>query len=100
MLYEVITLEYPNSFRTHQGAAQRVHGAPALLPRISFAGKIPVLFRHCLCILKGPFMVDHIPVKNLPQDTGWVEVVCGSMFSGKTEELIRRLRRAQIAKQP
>lgn len=29
---------------------------------------------------------------------GWVEVICGSMFSGKTEELIRRLRRAQIAK--
>ncbi len=31
--------------------------------------------------------------------SGWIEVVCGSMFSGKTEELIRRLRRAQIAKQ-
>ncbi len=31
--------------------------------------------------------------------TGWIEVICGSMFSGKTEELIRRLRRAQIAKQ-
>ena len=30
---------------------------------------------------------------------GWVEVVCGSMFSGKTEELIRRLRRARIARQ-
>jgi thymidine kinase len=30
---------------------------------------------------------------------GWVEVVCGSMFSGKTEELIRRVRRARIAKQ-
>lgn len=30
---------------------------------------------------------------------GWIEVVCGSMFSGKTEELIRRLRRARIAKQ-
>jgi thymidine kinase len=28
---------------------------------------------------------------------GWLEVVCGSMFSGKTEELIRRLKRAQIA---
>ncbi|MDW8274501.1 MAG: thymidine kinase, partial [Chitinophagales bacterium] len=28
---------------------------------------------------------------------GWIEVICGSMFSGKTEELIRRLRRAQIA---
>lgn len=33
-----------------------------------------------------------------PTDTGWIEVVCGSMFSGKTEELIRRLRRAQIAR--
>lgn len=30
---------------------------------------------------------------------GWVEVICGSMFSGKTEELIRRLNRARIAKQ-
>jgi thymidine kinase len=30
---------------------------------------------------------------------GWIEVICGSMFSGKTEELIRRLRRAQFAKQ-
>ena len=33
-----------------------------------------------------------------PKDTGWIEVICGSMFSGKTEELIRRLKRAQIAK--
>jgi thymidine kinase len=30
---------------------------------------------------------------------GWIEVICGSMFSGKTEELIRRLRRAEIAHQ-
>ena len=30
---------------------------------------------------------------------GWVEVICGSMFSGKTEEMIRRVRRARIAKQ-
>ena len=30
---------------------------------------------------------------------GWIEVICGSMFSGKTEELIRRLNRAKIAKQ-
>jgi thymidine kinase len=30
---------------------------------------------------------------------GWVEVICGSMFSGKTEELIRRIKRAQIAHQ-
>ncbi len=31
------------------------------------------------------------------EKVGWIEVVCGSMFSGKTEELIRRLKRAQIA---
>lgn len=31
--------------------------------------------------------------------SGWIEVICGSMFSGKTEELIRRLKRAQIANQ-
>ncbi len=31
--------------------------------------------------------------------SGWIEVVCGSMFSGKTEELIRLVRRAQIARQ-
>ncbi len=37
---------------------------------------------------------------NVVQDgLGWIEVICGSMFSGKTEELIRRLRRAQIARQ-
>ncbi|HXF06019.1 MAG TPA: thymidine kinase [Blastocatellia bacterium] len=32
-------------------------------------------------------------------DVGWIEVICGGMFSGKSEELIRRLRRAQIARQ-
>ena len=31
--------------------------------------------------------------------SGWVEVICGSMFSGKSEELIRRVRRTQFAKQ-
>lgn len=38
------------------------------------------------------------PFKN-SVDSGWIEVICGSMFSGKTEELIRRLKRAQIANQ-
>jgi len=33
------------------------------------------------------------------QRSGWIEVICGCMFSGKTEELIRRLRRAQYANQ-
>lgn len=36
---------------------------------------------------------------NQGRQTGWIEVVCGPMFSGKTEELIRRLRLATIAKQ-
>jgi thymidine kinase len=40
-----------------------------------------------------------IEVNATNQKAGWVEVICGSMFSGKTEELIRRLRRAQIANQ-
>ena len=38
------------------------------------------------------------PVYNNEQ-FGWIEVICGSMFSGKTEELIRRIKRAEIAKQ-
>jgi thymidine kinase len=38
-------------------------------------------------------------IANLQRRKGWIEVVCGSMFSGKTEELIRRLKRAKIAKQ-
>jgi thymidine kinase len=40
--------------------------------------------------------MDHPPHGNT---SGWIEVITGSMFSGKTEELIRRLRRAQIARQ-
>ncbi len=36
---------------------------------------------------------------HVPRDTGWIEVITGCMFSGKTEELIRRLNRARYAKQ-
>ena len=36
---------------------------------------------------------------NQANNIGWIEVVCGSMFSGKTEELIRRVKRAKLAKQ-
>ncbi|SDR90436.1 thymidine kinase [Christiangramia echinicola] len=36
---------------------------------------------------------------NHEEQFGWIEVICGSMFSGKTEELIRRLKRAKFAKQ-
>ena len=41
--------------------------------------------------------LEQFPIQN--RSNGWVEVICGSMFSGKTEELIRRLRRAEFAKQ-
>lgn len=41
--------------------------------------------------------LEHFPEDNRKQ--GWIEIICGSMFSGKTEELIRRLRRAEFANQ-
>jgi len=37
--------------------------------------------------------------KNIITNKGWIEVITGPMFSGKTEELLRRVRRAQIANQ-
>ncbi len=43
--------------------------------------------------------MDTSSLHSIPRQVGWIEVICGCMFSGKTEELIRRLRRAQIAKQ-
>jgi thymidine kinase len=47
------------------------------------------------------YMQDQGPLGPHPKHYagGWIEVVCGSMFSGKTEELIRRVKRAQIARQ-
>ena len=38
-------------------------------------------------------------IHDSPKNCGWIEVIAGCMFSGKTEELIRRIRRAQIARQ-
>ena len=42
---------------------------------------------------------DHEPTSYSTPNAGWIEVIAGSMFSGKSEELIRRLRRAKIARQ-
>ena len=42
-------------------------------------------------------MTDFTPHSS-PKNTGWIEVIAGCMFSGKTEELIRRLVRAKIAR--
>lgn len=46
------------------------------------------------------FYLQGVSVNIINQKTGWIEVICGSMFSGKTEELIRRIRRAEYARQP
>ncbi|WP_207435278.1 thymidine kinase [Sabulibacter ruber] len=45
------------------------------------------------------FIEPRVGNRQQAQKRGWIEVICGSMFSGKTEELIRRLNRAKIAKQ-
>lgn len=54
-------------------------------------GKFPFRFENYKMFLENT--VNH------EEQFGWIEVICGSMFSGKTEELIRRLKRAQFAKQ-
>ncbi len=53
------------------------------------------LFHSCINYLKKMFLEPHFK----GQRSGWIEVICGSMFSGKTEELLRRLKRAKIANQ-
>ncbi len=42
---------------------------------------------------------EHLSIMQQRTASGWIEVIAGSMFSGKSEELIRRLRRARIARQ-
>jgi thymidine kinase len=58
---------------------------------------------YCLFVIipYTVFVEPHFNHKNTANNkgTGWIEVICGSMFSGKTEELIRRLKRAKIAQQ-
>lgn len=53
--------------------------------------RIILIFAHIKC--------HTMFIENNQSQTGWIEVIVGSMFSGKTEELIRRLNRAKIAKQ-
>src|SRR6202162_1949320 len=46
----------------------------------------------------APFGMLAVPMDIVTGHLGWIEVICGPMFSGKSEELIRRLRRARIAR--
>lgn len=57
------------------------------------------MFREFECKFPKYFSMFLENTVNQNEQFGWIEVVCGSMFSGKTEELIRRLKRAQFAKQ-
>src|ERR1700739_4714075 len=50
-------------------------------------------------VSKGGDLRQEKPVDIVKGNMGWIEVVVGPMFSGKSEELIRRLRRAEIARQ-
>jgi thymidine kinase len=71
---------------------------PAVVSKLS-SPTLPVLslfLEPRLTLRATPAEADH-PL--LPARRGWLEVICGSMFSGKTEELIRRLTRARIARQ-
>ena len=61
---------------------------------------IPLLNGQWLIVLHGEITKMFLEnTVNQNEQFGWIEVICGSMFSGKTEELIRRLKRAQIAQQ-
>lgn len=60
---------------------------------------IPLLGGRCINLLGEITKMFLENTVNQNEQFGWIEVICGSMFSGKTEELIRRLKRAQIAKQ-
>jgi thymidine kinase len=54
---------------------------------------------HPVTLTSNMFVEPSHRKENQNPRTGWIEVICGSMFSGKTEELIRRLNRAKIARQ-
>ena len=60
---------------------------------------IPLLGGRCVSLLGEITKMFLENTVNQNEQFGWIEVICGSMFSGKTEELIRRLKRAQIAQQ-
>ena len=54
---------------------------------------------YCLNVCVPDYMFLEDNVRSKRPGGGWIEVICGSMFSGKTEELLRRLNRAKIANQ-
>jgi thymidine kinase len=73
---------------------------PACLTGCIFNKFVPTLGRTGIF----PFGIENYKMflentVNHKEQFGWIEVICGSMFSGKTEELIRRLKRAKFAKQ-
>lgn len=60
---------------------------------------LPTTSHGNILILTLMFIEPHLGGRPERERAGWIEVICGCMFSGKTEELIRRLNRAIIARQ-
>src|SRR5690606_13855546 len=77
--------------RLNFGKATKRHFFVILCPAPKPSGKT-----HNFNQKHGMFLENTV---NPKEQFGWIEVICGSMFSGKTEELIRRLKRSQIARQ-
>src|SRR5690349_23242923 len=67
--------------------------APSSIVYVHRSSKSRITFHAARTAMHNPALPGHAP------PAGALEVICGSMFSGKTEELIRRLKRAQIARQ-
>ena len=81
-------LSFPGTRSAQRRRAQRTDAFG--VPRFAGAGDFLPLFVS---------EVTGIGMYDAPSSSGWIEVICGSMFSGKTEELIRRVRRSKIARQ-
>ena len=63
----------------------------------TYFGQKAICYLWAIMFIEPLFTPGHYKEKKTA--SGWIEVICGSMFSGKTEELIRRLKRASLAKQ-
>jgi thymidine kinase len=72
-----------------------------LFSSVFFSRYFLILINENSRIQHSKFNIRHLFLERFHGNarSGWIEVICGSMFSGKTEELIRRVRRALIARQ-
>ena len=93
LIEDAAQVMFDNNFRhlpvVKDGRPARNRQPPAALPL-----GLRLIFRPASTTNNLPRVI-----RMFPERGGWLEVICGPMFSGKSEELIRRLRRAEIAGQ-